>query len=113
MSENSLANALINKLYNSVIETAEYTCATLNKKSNIVELANNDPSFDRILEICEELLESLKEYKAIDRSFEQAEEVVIILGEIITAIKDGDDSVLVDCTCHLEQFLEINVRKTA
>lgn len=112
MSNNSLANALINKLYNSVIETAKYTCTTLNKK-NIVELANNDPSFDKILEICEQLLSGLREYKDVDRSFEQAEEVVSILEEIIVAIKDDDDSVLVDCTCHLEQFLEINVRKQA
>ncbi|EGR3222224.1 hypothetical protein WOB98_19465 [Vibrio parahaemolyticus] len=111
MSENALLDKLIAKLYNGVVEIAEYTCSTLNEKDNVVELAQNDPSFDELRRICMELLESLKEYRDVDTAFRQAEEVVTILSEIIEAISDEDHGTLIDCTCHLEQFLEINVRK--
>ncbi|GLQ74458.1 hypothetical protein [Vibrio penaeicida] len=113
MSKNALLDKLITKLYDGVIEIAEYTCQTLNKKDNVAALAKNDPSFDELRKICSSLLVSLNQYKDVDPAFLQAEEVVSILHEIIDAISDEDHSTLVDCTCHLEQFLAINVRKGA
>ncbi len=111
MSNKTMVEALIAKLYNGVIEIAEYTCTTLNKKDSIVDLASNNPSFDEIKSVCQQLVQGLQEYRNVDSAFQQAEEVVIILSEIIDAISESDNSVIVDCTCHLEQFLEINVRK--
>ncbi|NOJ01610.1 hypothetical protein F0240_17550 [Vibrio kanaloae] len=113
MSNKTMVEALIAKLYNGVIEIAEYTCTTLNKKDKIFDLAKNDPSFDEIQMLCKQLVEGLQEYRDVDSAFQQAEEVVNILSEIIEAITDHDNSVIVDCTFHLEQFLEINVRKDA
>lgn len=110
MTQVSIQDALISKLYNGVIEIANYTCATLNKKTDIVQLAKNDPSFDEIKKVCSELKNKLKKYKEVNSSFKKAEQVVDILDEIINAILVGDNCVLIDCTCHLEQFLEMNVR---
>ena len=110
MSNISMTEALISKLYNGVIEIAEYTCSVLNKKTTIAQLAANNPSFEEIAEICDELLVRLKEYKKTDDRFRQAEELVGILRKIVDAIPKHDNSMLIDCTFHLEQYLEINVR---
>lgn len=105
-----IKEALISKLYNGVIEIAEYTCVTLNKGTSTVELAENDPSFEEIAEICKNLVHGMGVYKNVDSRFSHGQELLGILNEIIEAIPNHDSSMLVDCTCHLEQYLELNVR---
>lgn len=111
MSEISVQEALIAKLYNSILETADYVCLAL-ANNNVVELSRHDPSFEEIKTLCEEILKAIKVHSPSDERISQVEEVITILREIIGAIPAHDNPMLVDCTCHLEQFLEMHVRKT-
>lgn len=109
MTEISMQEALIAKLYNGVLEIADWTCSTLIKKS-VVELAENNPSFGEVSNACQSIISVIKEHSDTDKRIEQVEELVEILDHIVVAIPNNDNSTLVDCTCHLEQYLEINVR---
>lgn len=109
MSNLSMTDALIAKLYKSIMETASYTCDVL-IRSSVAELASHDPSFSEIQRVCEGILGLIRGYSPTNDRISQVEEVVQILEEVVYAISRHDNALLVDCTCHLEQFLEMHVR---
>ncbi|WP_345852876.1 hypothetical protein [Shewanella algae] len=105
-----LGEALIARLYRSILETAEYTLQALNE-NGINELRAHDPSFEEIEKICQDIVHTLTPHGDYDQRIVNSAELVEILGSVVHAIGEGQNDLLVDCSYHLEQFLDINVRK--
>jgi len=108
----SLKEALVEKLYGDINRVASYVCGTLRKKASIQELKeHNDPTFEEIRDICLDLKTKLSEYDDKDNRIDRAEELITVIDEIIYAISEEDNAMIVDCICHLDQFVEMHIQK--
>ena len=104
----SIKEAFITKLYENVIELAEFTRERLNKY-NIEELRTlENPTFQTIRDICLEVKKEIEASGDQRRRFENAEEVAGVVDHIILAIADDDNKLLIDCSYHLDQFLQMH-----
>ena len=105
----SFEEALVEKLYNDVNTVASYVCGTLRTKASMAELREqNDPTFGEIRDICRSLKTKLSEYD--DTKLQRAEELITVIDEIIYAISEDDNAMIVDCICHLDQFVEMHLQ---
>ncbi len=108
----SFEDALVEKLYGDINTVASYVCGTLRTKASMAELKeHNDPTFEEIRVICLELKTKLSEYDDKNNRLDRAEELITVIDEIIYAISEEDNAMIVDCICHLDQFVEMHLQK--
>ncbi len=70
------------------------------------QLAKRDPSFDDVAKECRLILSQVEEF-AQNKTIQSFKELVEILESIALSIVDRDTKLLIDCTTHLQEFIEI------